>query len=371
MEQSCKECLMRPDAADESAPPVPTLNNSRRARFVWLTVAAACLVAAALLVANIARPLAGPVRFFGDAPRSGGMQRKVQLPAIFSSGPTLFCWCIMRADSYERDILEAQHGEGAGIFECDGQMVFSDVPVSIGGDFDTEPIGSLSSSLGGQGALATSPRVNTENFFHAWDSLRSNYRFEDYDFVVKLDPDTVFIADFLKQYLVQHGIPADNGLYLDNCPQVDNGFYGCIEVMSNVAFGGFMENFDQCRQMLAWEGWGEDLFAQKCMDSMGMIRQGAYDLVMDGNCHGPGAPPACAPGMVAYHPLKDADAWLDCWAQANGQGEAPAFRGSIGRGAPPGMAPEEAIAEEEEDRHAGWFPDATEWLPKVDLPEFH
>eukprot|EP00428_Durinskia_dybowskii_P039866 CAMPEP_0170267140 /NCGR_PEP_ID=MMETSP0116_2-20130129/33493_1 /TAXON_ID=400756 /ORGANISM="Durinskia baltica, Strain CSIRO CS-38" /LENGTH=237 /DNA_ID=CAMNT_0010518289 /DNA_START=25 /DNA_END=738 /DNA_ORIENTATION=- len=219
----------------------------------------------------------------------------------------------MRADSYEHDILEAQRGQMVGIFECDGQMVFSD-----SFDFDAESIGSLSSPFGGQNAgdNKTKSWVNTDNFFRAWERLRSSNSFEGYDFVVKVDPDTVFIPQALRHYIAQHGIPADASLYFDNCPGVWNGFYGSIEVISKDAFGVFVQNIDQCKQTLQWQSWGEDLFAQKCMNSLGIMKQEAYDLAKDGNCHGHGMAPACSPGMAAYHPFKSVVEWQDCRGRA-------------------------------------------------------
>jgi len=234
-------------------------------------------------------------------------------------GPSLFCWSVIRQKSYEQAILEAQLSVGAGIFDCDGQAVFSEESFTLEGGFDTKGIGTLSANLGGAGPLGTGSWVNTDNFFRAWARLQEGWQFEGFDFVVKLDPDTVSFPRRIKQHLMHFGLSADDMVYLDNCPNVDNGFYGGIEVMSQAAFSSFMEGLDGCRQNLPYTGWGEDLFAQKCMEAVGVKMLGDYQLIRDGNCHGPGTPPPCTPGSAAYHPFKDTGAWLNCWKQASGR----------------------------------------------------
>jgi len=235
---------------------------------------------------------------------------------------SLFCFCIMQVQGYERDVLATQARLHSGIFGCEDQMVFSDQAMRIDGGFTTTPIGAVASQLGGQGPMATGSWVNTQVFFRAWGQLRASGKYRGHDFVVKVDPDTVLLPDILKQHLQQLGAAANpRPVYFLNCPNVDNGFYGAIEVFSAAAFQGFMDSMDTCRTELSYQGWGEDLFCQKCMDSIGMQAQGDYQLVADGNCHGPGAPPGCMPGKPAYHPFKSPQAWETCFMQATSSAE--------------------------------------------------
>merc|ERR1719469_1384252 len=80
----------------------------------------------------------------------------------------------------------------------------------------------------------------------------------------------------------------------------------------------YTSSLRRCRATLPYQsGWGEDLFAQRCMDAAGVRRVEDFDLVVDGNCRGPKYP-HCSPGHAAYHPRKQASEWEQCWEQAGG-----------------------------------------------------
>lgn len=288
----------------------------------------------------------------------------------------LFCFAVMRIDGYELPVMKIQRRLDAGVFACDDQMVFSDDEVDLG-SFTTTPIGDVHNQLGGQGPLATGSWVNTHTFFHAWREVRMSERYLDYDWTVKADPDTVFLPSVLRKHLRQKGLDGEPGAtYLNNCPNVDNGFYGSLEVISRVSFTAFMDNMDVCRQQLDFRGWGEDLFCQKCMDSIGAAPTGDYDLVSDGNCHGTGGPVPCIPGKPAYHPFKDPASWQTCWHQVGGHGQAAPPRAGR-RHQFPGMPRARREFPGEVPRHRHRFPieelernkESSGWF--MGLPSFH
>merc|ERR1719510_2339976 len=77
------------------------------------------------------------------------------------------------------------------------------------------------------------------------------------------------------------------GLYYENCKKVEYGYFGNLEVYSRTAFGTLLGNMDRCYVELPWKvgvqggKWGpmgEDLFAQKCMDSKGVKKSGKFFL---------------------------------------------------------------------------------------------
>lgn len=236
---------------------------------------------------------------------------------------SLFCFCVMRTQGYELEILEVQLHTTTGIFDCDDQMAFTDTSVALSPTFSTTPIGSLSSAFGGQGPMATSSWVNTETFFRVWQLVRESERYRESDWTIKVDPDTVFMPKLLRHHLAERGFSKGGTkgarIYLVNCPNVDAGFYGSLEVMSQAAVDAYVYTMDSCRSTLDYSGWGEDLFAQRCMDAAGARGVGDFSLILDGNCHGAGMPPRCAPGFPAYHPYKSADAWMDCMGEATSQ----------------------------------------------------
>lgn len=226
----------------------------------------------------------------------------------------------MRAHSEERSLLEVQHRLRAGIFDCDDQIVFSDARVRIG-SFESTVIGSLSSAHGGQ---MTSSWVNTESFMHAWEHLRTHgSRFARFDWTIKVDPDTVLLPAVLRRQLRAFVRPG--AIFLNNCPGVDDGFYGSVEAMSQAAAIAYVENIRRCRETLDYRsGWGEDLFAQRCMEQAGVQQVNDFELVLDGNCRGPRVPD-CSPGYPAYHPKKAAAEWKQCWSQATHRGRPSAW----------------------------------------------
>merc|ERR1712039_814340 len=65
------------------------------------------------------------------------------------------------------------------------------------------------------------------------------------------------------------------GVYIVNCRYVKDGFFGALEVYSAQAVTTFLENADSCETSLGWKDkpdklWGEDKFAQRCMEKHGV-----------------------------------------------------------------------------------------------------
>merc|ERR1719469_1847477 len=101
-------------------------------------------------------------------------------------------------------------------------MVFSNAVVRLAEDFFTSPIGTVKSVQGGG---MTKSWVNTNVFLRTWEQVRDSSPFENFDWTVKVDPDTVLLPDVLKSHLRRDGLGAHEGpLYLENCAGVDMGF---------------------------------------------------------------------------------------------------------------------------------------------------
>merc|ERR1712014_403490 len=84
-----------------------------------------------------------------------------------------------------------------------------------------------------------------------------------------------------------------NGIYLENCKYVNYGFFGALEVLSHKAAATLMANLDDCKaslnymspdKLLSNEPWGEDVFAQRCMDLHGVDKVSAFDIANDALC---------------------------------------------------------------------------------------
>jgi len=168
----------------------------------------------------------------------------------------------------------------------------------------------------------TSSWVNSDSFIRVCRHLRDSRRFVGFTWTVKVDPDTVFLPKALRPRLRGHH--GAGPVYFLNCPGVSDGLYGAIEVLSQSAVQAYVNNLEKCRHSLAYHnGWGEDLFAQRCMNSAGVHSDADYALVADKNCAGGLHLQGCAHGHAAYHPYKHPSDWERCWRQAVSSREQP------------------------------------------------
>ena len=71
------------------------------------------------------------------------------------------------------------------------------------------------------------------------------------------------------------------------------GFFGNLEVISHKAVQTYIANIDDCMSSLNYMGhekltgsepWGEDLFAQRCMDLHGVDKVSDFTLTTDAAC---------------------------------------------------------------------------------------
>merc|ERR1712241_205166 len=106
--------------------------------------------------------------------------------------------------------------------------------------------------------------VNAGIFMQVWKEIQKEGIWKSKDYTVKADPETVFLPMRLR-----------------------------AKLESQTAVSKYLDNLDECKSSLNWKGheklygnqaWGEDLFAQKCMDMHGVDKIEGYDLMIDGNC---------------------------------------------------------------------------------------
>jgi len=166
-------------------------------------------------------------------------------------------------------------------------------------------------------------------------------KWQQYDYTVKVDADTVFIPHRLQNWLTGRGVTA-NGVYYTNCKGVQYAFWGSIEVMSQQAVRTYTDNLDECHTAEAqcantgcdWEygPWGEDVFSQKCMDRHLVSQVEAFDLVFDGLCPAdrpqdekknkkwkPSPADCKASHQPALHPFKKPTDWFACYGAITGR----------------------------------------------------
>merc|ERR1712227_67721 len=134
--------------------------------------------------------------------------------------------------------------------------------------------------------------INSNMFIATWKKIKEENMWSSKDWTIKVDADAVFLPMRLRTKLAALEV-TDNGIYLENCKWVRYGFFGNLEVFSNKAVSTYLANLDDCKVALNYRGsekntgfepWGEDLFAQRCMDLHGVDKVSAFDITTDASC---------------------------------------------------------------------------------------
>jgi hypothetical protein len=240
--------------------------------------------------------------------------------------PSLFCFALLRVDTYELGLMEYQWEKRSGIFACDSFRVFSDSVTTIAG---RETLQTPEVEVG---VTKDGTAGNTLLFMKVWDMIFEDGTVWDRDWTIKADPDTVLLPDRLRAHLEPHTNTWDHGgrLFFVNCnawPWSSDFplMYGAVEVFSQAAMRQYMEFADHCLEALpAWETWGEDLYMTRCMDQIDVGRISDFNLVGDMTCHGPGqewygdGTDICSNyQMAGFHPFKDIESWSECFDKAS------------------------------------------------------
>merc|ERR1712157_554011 len=110
-----------------------------------------------------------------------------------------------------------------------------------------------------------------------------------HDYTVKVDPDAVFFPNKLVEALRGMGVPAE-GVYLENCPFVEYGYFGSFEVYSKNAFGTLLLQAEDCYAGMNW-------------------KVGIKNKKYIPSCSGTAA--------AVIHPFKKPDAWFKCMEEAD------------------------------------------------------
>lgn len=220
----------------------------------------------------------------------------------------------MRHTGYELSLVRTQLAKGLGIFGCDAYSVFSDKktwlspgpPIRI----DSTELGiSLQAEAGTKGH-----NLNTRIFLKVWEQVKADGLYRQHDWIVKVDPDTVFFPQRLRDRLVRIApVNKDASLYLLNC-KLGLGLFGALEVMSRAALLNFYGGLERCKQVLPWRSFGEDMFLRKCLDFLDVTPRTDFSLLSDGYCGEQPSP--CISGNVAFHPFKNVEAYLKCAHEA-------------------------------------------------------
>jgi len=203
------------------------------------------------------------------------------------AGTSLYCFMAVLKDTVEEKLMYAQRAQKAGIYGCDRSYIFP----AHKSKFKHE--GSWNSV------------ANTAVFLKIWQAILEKDDWLLADWTVKVDPDTVFFADRLKQHIAALKAPAFTPIYLKNTLMY-NGFLGAIEIFSREAVKLYHDYGYGCAKDMAEKG-GEDGFFKLCMDSIG-VGYMLDDDILSSKAY----PEFCNGTFVSYHPFKTVDEWIAC-----------------------------------------------------------
>mmetsp|Transcript_118819 Transcript_118819/g.236713 ORF Transcript_118819/g.236713 Transcript_118819/m.236713 type:complete len:587 (+) Transcript_118819:86-1846(+) len=231
------------------------------------------------------------------------------------SGTSLYCYSLMLPYGVEVSLLRNQAEHGTGIFACEETTAFSSQSVKLSAKFYTEPLYNTSLHCRRGGRWGT--YLNTPIFTKIWMKIVYDGRYKFHDWVVKVDPDTVFFANRLRDILREpefNESEIHNGAILHNC---GHGLHGPIEVLSRRAMQVFGENLWNCEQKPQ-----EDWFLSLCLDKLQARVHYRDDLLAESSCFlmGKGRKDpnwqSCYTAHASFHPFKTPEQYMECHAHA-------------------------------------------------------
>jgi len=244
-----------------------------------------------------------------------------------SDKPSLFCTTMVQPEGYEISLLREQYARGKlGLFACNEWAVYSNTTMRLSPKNETPVLrtalinGSLSAEVGGSWSTA----LNTEVFIRFWDTVMADSKAWTCDWIVKIDPDAVWIPRRLRVLLQTRQGPLgqpepETGFWLNNCYL---GLHGPIEVLSTRALRTYNASQASCRRGDVAKIGQEDYFIRECFKMIGIQQVDAYNLLLESDfacgehASGPGPKPPCFAPQVAFHPFKSVNTWMRCHHEA-------------------------------------------------------
>jgi len=218
---------------------------------------------------------------------------------ITYSSTNLFCWVFYQhvtgvtKPTQDLELLRTNLFLGTSIFGCEAYRVFSDISTWLSpGKVETVKVEDVENNFYFAKRKFNGHWINSNMFIQAWRKIKEEDMWSSKDWVVKTDADAVFLPTRLREKLGSLDVTS-NGIYVENCKYVIYGFYGALEILSHKAAATLMANLDDCKASFNYmspdkksnnEPWGEDVFAQRCMDLHGVDKVTGFDFTTDGLC---------------------------------------------------------------------------------------
>jgi len=262
-----------------------------------------------------------PGHHHGDGMWSCNVLGEARVPGL-----SLFCFALAPSSSDSGSglgFLRAQVRKKAGIAACDEYMVFSDEKVELGHGSWTTPIRPFALAETGNETEKKDLQPSVQTYYTAWEMVLKHYIWRVHDWIVKVDPQTVFFPKQLKVQLRDHAegflqLDKGHGVYLRTCVQDLPRMTAALEVVSQKAMATFTFKRTQCPAAKDTQ-LAEDRWLEQCLGHLDIIGARIGGLVVDGFCnkHRTATHPAhCDFSKVAFHPATSIHAWEHCWNHA-------------------------------------------------------
>lgn len=230
---------------------------------------------------------------------------------------SLFCYMVTRPYGDEIELVRNQLMQKVGIFSCEDFAVFSDSVVELG-EWNgrilyTEQLPAVTTLTVGGSQLEHI--CNTDIFLNAWQAVLQSGRHIGHGWIVKVDPDAVFLPEVLRSHVKDNDIALeDPKAYFLNCG-ISFKMFGAIEAMSGQALASFVSGAPSCKQQIpTWPDMGEDMFTRQCLDLLGVAAISDDKMLHDGYCEANMGEP-CSDKWVAFHPYKAWAQWRQCYGE--------------------------------------------------------
>jgi len=231
---------------------------------------------------------------------SCAIARDHSVPVQRTLDKSMYCFSFYTHDtgstktSHELELLQMQNKHGVSLFACDAWDVFSDTSVEIGNGYFTYKVEDTFNEFHKLKRKLSGTWVNWALFHQAWLGVRQLGKWEGKSWTVKVDADAVFVPSRLQGWLSDKSGESPHGIYFENCKNVQYGFFGNLEVMSNEATKVLTTYLEDCHAVYApcaydgcdWKygAWGEDVYVQRCLDRHYVDKVEAFDMTLDGAC---------------------------------------------------------------------------------------
>lgn len=228
----------------------------------------------------------------------------------FATGLTLFCFSVVVPGTHQVEVLQEHLKEGL-LSGCDEYGVYSNVTngellndSSVPGGQAVE--GPISVATGGLWGNA----LNTPVFLAVWREILRSGVYQQCDWTVKVDPDTVFLPQRLRSLLQEYPL-AGPLLLLNKVPGPPDfsGLNGPIEVFSREAIQAYASDPALCEQLVlpGTAYMHEDWYLERCMGLIG-VRAVHEPYLLNQN----GIDECMYSFPAAHHPFKDPATFKMC-----------------------------------------------------------